>query len=750
MEEKIEIGVGGMTCASCVRRVENFVAQSEGVASANVNLATESASITYDPKLVDYEKLKAIVSESGYKPYDIFGEDSGAQIQRREAEYKASLRKFVTSALMTVPIMILSMQDKLGFNLGLGEWPEKISLFILTTIVLFWMGSGFMTGAVKAFKARSADMNTLIAVGTLTAYSYSTVSLFAPRLIVVGGGEPPLYFETSAMIVTLILMGKYLEARAKGKATDAISKLMNLAPKTARVVRDGSEMEVEVKSVQVGDLVIVRPGESIPVDGEVTEGVSAVDEAMMTGESIPVDKKTGDRVIGGTINRTGSFTFRATQVGSGTTLSKIVRLVREAQGSKAPAQKLADLIASYFVPVVMIIAVITFVVWYDFGPEPAFTFALVNFVAVMIIACPCALGLATPTAIMVGAAKGAESGALIKNGEALEKSAGITAIILDKTGTITTGEPEVASVFTTGGVTEKDLITIAATAEKRSEHPLGEAVVRYAAEKGLVISGPDDFASATGSGVTATVKGAKVFVGSEKYMKENGLGVSLAKDESDRIAGGGMTPLFIAKDGEVIGVMGVSDKVKQGAKEAVGRFKDMGLEVVMVTGDHPATAMAIAREVGIERVVSGARPEEKADEARRLQAQGKVVAMVGDGINDAPALAAADIGFAIGAGTDIAIESSDITLMTGNLNGVVTAIRLGKATLRVIKQNLFWAFAYNTLLIPVAAGALYPIWGVTLNPMLAALAMAFSSVTVVSNSLRLKSFSAEAGEGAAR
>jgi len=646
---------------------------------------------------------------------------------------------------MTVPIMTISMQDKLGFTLKLGEWPEKISLFLLTSIVLFWMGSGFMTGAVKAFKARSADMNTLIAVGTLTAYSYSIVSLFAPRLIAVGGGEPPLYFETSAMIVTLILMGKYLEARAKGKATDAISKLMNLAPKTARVVRDGSEMEVEVKSVQVGDLVIVRPGESIPVDGEVTEGVSAVDEAMMTGESIPVDKKTGDRVIGGTINRTGSFTFRATQVGSATTLSKIVRLVREAQGSKAPAQKLADLIASYFVPVVMIIAVITFVVWYDFGPEPAFTLALVNFVAVMIIACPCALGLATPTAIMVGAAKGAESGALIKNGEALEKSAGITAIILDKTGTITTGEPEVASVFTTDGVTEKDLISTAATAEKRSEHPLGEAMVRYAAEKGLLIPDPDDFASATGSGVTATVKGAKVFVGSEKYMKENGLDTSLVKDESDRIAGDGMTPLFIAKDGAVIGVMGVSDKVKDGAKEAVGRFKEMGLDVALVTGDHPATAMAIAREVGIERVVSGARPEEKAEEARRLQAEGKVVAMVGDGINDAPALAAADIGFAIGAGTDIAIESSDITLMTGNLNGVVTAIRLGKATLRVIKQNLFWAFAYNTLLIPVAAGALYPIWGVTLNPMLAALAMAFSSVTVVSNSLRLKSFSAEEG-----
>ncbi|VAX16705.1 Lead, cadmium, zinc and mercury transporting ATPase; Copper-translocating P-type ATPase [hydrothermal vent metagenome] len=744
MEEKIEIGVGGMTCASCVRRVENFVAQSEGVTTANVNLATESASITYDPKLVDYEKLKTIVAESGYKPYDIFGEDSGAEMKRREAEYKASLRKFVTSALMTVPIMILSMQDKFGFSLGLGARPEKMSLFLLTSIVLFWMGSGFMTGAVKAFKARSADMNTLIAVGTLTAYGYSTVSLFAPRLIAVGGGEPPLYFETSAMIITLILMGKYLEARAKGKASDAISKLMSLAPKTARVVRDGAEMEVEVKSVQVGDLVIVRPGESIPVDGEVTEGESAVDEAMMTGESIPVDKKTGDRVIGGTINRTGSFTFRATQVGSATTLSKIVRLVREAQGSKAPAQKLADLIASYFVPVVMIIAVITFVVWYDFGPEPAFTLALVNFVAVMIIACPCALGLATPTAIMVGAAKGAESGALIKNGEALEKSAGITAIILDKTGTITTGEPEVASVFTTDGVTEKDLISTAATAEKRSEHPLGEAVVRYATERGLSIPNPDDFASATGSGVTATVGGAKVFVGSEKYMKENGLDISPARNEPDRIAGEGMTPLFVAREGAVIGVMGVSDKVKDGAKEAVARFKNMGLDVVMVTGDHPATAKAIASEVGIERVVSGARPEEKAEEARRLKAKGEVVAMVGDGINDAPALAAADVGFAIGAGTDIAIESSDITLMTGNLNGVVTAIRLGKATLRVIKQNLFWAFAYNTLLIPVAAGVLYPVWGVTLNPMLAALAMAFSSVTVVSNSLRLKSFSGTA------
>lgn len=743
MEQTIEIGVGGMTCASCVRRVENFVKHSEGVTDANVNLATESASIKYDPELVDYEKLKVIVSDSGYKPYDISGEDSGAAMERREVEFKMSLKRFVTSALLTAPIMIVSMQEMLGVSLGIGEWPERMSLFILTTLVLFWMGSGFMTGAVKAFKARSADMNTLIAVGTLTAYSYSTVALFAPGLISVGEGEPPLYFETAAMIITLILMGKYLEARAKGKASDAIAKLMSLAPKTARVIRDGSEMEMEVKEVLVGDLVIVRPGESIPVDGEVTEGASAVDESMMTGESIPADKKTGDSVIGGTINKTGSFTFRATHVGSGATLSKIVRLVREAQGSKAPAQKLADLIASYFVPVVMIIAVVTFVVWYNFGPEPNFVFALVSFVAVMIIACPCALGLATPTAIMVGAAKGAQSGALIKNGEALEKSAGITAIILDKTGTITTGEPEVATVFTADGVAEKDLISIAASAEKRSEHPLGEAVVRYAKEKGLPIADTTDFASATGSGVVARVGGAKVLVGSGKYMAENGLDISLLDGESDRIAGEGMTPLFVAKDGVALGLIGVSDKVKEGAKEAVWRFKEMGLDIVMVTGDHPATAQAIAREVGIERVVSGARPEEKAEEARRLQAEGKVVAMVGDGINDAPALAAADIGFAIGAGTDIAIESSDITLMTGNLNGVVTAIRLGKATLRVIKQNLFWAFAYNTLLIPVAAGVLYPVWGVTLNPMLAALAMAFSSVTVVSNSLRLKSFSAE-------
>ncbi len=740
--ENVEIGVGGMTCASCVRRVENHLKGGDGVLDASVNLATESATISYDPTAIGYEKLKELVTEAGYKPYDVRTDSAQEDVERRRDEFRKSLVRFVVSALLTAPILIISMKDMLGILSGIPSQVEKGALFVLTSLVMFTVGAPFMTGAWKAFRNHAADMNTLIAVGTLAAYSYSTVSAFAPELISTSGETPPVYFETAAMIITLILMGKYLEARAKGKASDAISKLMGLRPKTAMVIRDGEQVQIEIEKVVVGDRVVVRPGESVPVDGTLVDGASSVDESMITGESIPVEKHAGDKVVGGSVNTTGSFTFTATGVGAQTTLARIVRMVRQAQGSKAPAQKLADLVASYFVPAVMIVAVVTFVVWYDFGPEPRHVHALVNFVAVMIIACPCALGLATPTAIMVSAGKGAQCGVLIKNGEALEKAAVIDTIILDKTGTVTTGKPSVVDVIVSDGFRRDDLISLAASVEKRSEHPLAEAVVRYAGEQGIDTMDIDGFQSETGSGVEAVVDSARILVGSEGYMSGQGVDVSGFAGESGGISSRGITPLYVARDGECVGVIGVSDTVKPGIDKTIRLFNTMGLDVVMITGDHQATADAIARQVGINNVIAGAKPEDKAKEARRLQKKGRVVAMVGDGINDAPALAAADVGFAIGAGTDIAMESAEITLMKDSVDGVATAISLGKATLRTIKQNLFWAFAYNTALIPVAAGVLYPIWSVTMDPMFAALAMAFSSVTVVTNSLRLKTFRA--------
>jgi len=740
--EHVEIGVGGMTCASCVRRVENHLKDGDGVSDASVNLATESATISYDPTATGYEKLKGLITEAGYKPYDVRTDSAQEDMERRKDEFRKSLIRFVVSALLTAPVFIISMKEVFGILPGIPPQAEKGALFVLTSLVMFTVGAPFMTGAWKAFRNHAADMNTLIAVGTLAAYSYSTVSAFAPDLISTSGETPPVYFETAAMIITLILMGKYLEARARGKASDAISKLMGLRPKTAMVIRDGEQVMIEIEKVVVGDRVVVRPGESVPVDGAIVEGASSVDESMITGESIPVEKHAGDSVTGGSVNTTGSFTFVATGVGTQTTLARIVRMVRQAQGSKAPAQKLADLVASYFVPAVMIAAVVTFVVWYDFGPEPRHVHALVNFVSVMIIACPCALGLATPTAIMVSAGRGAECGVLIKNGEALEKAAVIDTIILDKTGTVTTGKPSVVDVAVSDGFRRDDLVSLAASVEKRSEHPLAEAVVRYAGEQGIDTMDIDGFQSETGSGVEAVVGGARILVGSEGYMSEQGVDVSGFADDSDDISSRGITPLYVARNGESIGLIGVSDTVKPGIDKTIGLFNTMGLDVVMVTGDHRATADAIAGQVGITNVIAGAKPEDKAKEARRLQEKGRVVAMVGDGINDAPALAAADVGFAIGAGTDIAMESAEITLMKESVDGVATAISLGQATRKTIKQNLFWAFAYNTALIPVAAGVLYPVWSVTMDPMFAALAMAFSSVTVVTNSLRLKTFRA--------
>ncbi|MBI4828103.1 MAG: copper-translocating P-type ATPase [Nitrospinae bacterium] len=736
MSGKVEIGVSGMTCAACVRRVENSLKRGEGVMDASVNLAAESAVVSYDESATTYERLKELVTEAGYTPFDILDLSGEEELERRREEYRKAMRRFLLSAAAAVPVMALSMGHMILGAPLLPHVLEAAVQFALTTYALFGPGLPFITGAWKAFKKREADMNTLIAVGTLSAWLYSTVGALAPELTAVDGSAPPLYFETAAVIVSLILMGRYLEARARGRASDAIARLMSLAPKTARVVRDGVEMDIPAAQARVGDMVIVRPGEAIPVDGVVTEGASAVDESMVTGESIPVEKRPGDTVVGGAVNRAGSLTFRATGVGARTALARIVRMVREAQGSKAPAQKLADLIASYFVPIVMVVAVTTFVAWYDLGPEPRLRLALTAFVAVMIIACPCALGLATPTAIMAGAGRGAQLGALVKNGEALETCAAIDTVILDKTGTITTGKPAVTGVFVSG-VDEARLLSLAAAIESRSEHPLAEAVVRYVKERGMAIPPAENFQSATGAGVAGGVEGKKVEAGSARYFAEHGVGLTPVQGDLDAIAQRGETPLVVAVNGDPIGIIAVADTVKEGAADAVARLRAMGVEVIMATGDHERTAKAIASRVGIERINAGARPEDKARLVNDLESQGRRVAMVGDGVNDAPALAAASVGMAIGHGTDIAMETGDITLMSGGVRGAAVALELGRATRRIIRQNLFWAFAYNVILIPVAAGVLYPAWGITLNPMRAALAMAFSSVTVVTNSLRL-------------
>ena len=597
-------------------------------------------------------------------------------------------------------------------------------------------------------------MNTLIAVGTSAAYFYSVVAVLFPSFFATTGAKVSLYFDTSAMIIALILLGRFLETRARGQTSEAIKKLIGLNPKTALVVRNGEEKEILVEDVQVGDLIVVHPGERVPVDGVIREGYSSVDESMITGESIPVEKKVGDEVIGASINRTGSFRFEATRVGKDTTLARIIRLVDEAQGSKAPIQRLADVIASYFVPVVIGIAIVTFIIWYFTGPAPALTFAILNFVAVLIIACPCALGLATPTAIMVGTGKGAEHGVLIRNGEALERAHQINTVLLDKTGTLTSGEPAVTDIITIASTSQEEVLRLAASAERVSEHPLAEAIVKAASEKRLEVSPVSDFSAIPGHGVEALVEGKKLLLGNLRLIEERGSSLNGLEEKANELFEEGKTAMFLSLDSHVVGIIALADTIKPDAKETVQVLHKMGIETVMITGDNQRTAETIAREAGIDGILAEVLPEHKAQEVKKLQ-QGKVVAMVGDGINDAPALAQADVGIAIGTGTDVAMETGEITLIRGDLTGIVTAISLSKRTMRTIKQNLFWAFAYNTALIPVAAGVLYLAFGHSgvpsglqfflgnygfLNPILAAAAMAASSITVVSNSLRLKSF----------
>ena len=768
----VSLPVTGMSCAACARAIEVTLKETPGVEAASVNFATGRAAISFDPSAVGLDGLVQAVRDAGYDVIDVRsagpdGEAAGegqASAERLDdleqrahaAAYATLRRKLAVAVVLTAPIMIIAMAH-LHF-----EGSTLVQLLLAIPVVAY-CGSQFYRGAWKGVLHGTADMNTLIAAGTGVAFLYSAAVAVAPGVFA-GAETPAVYFEVSATIISLALLGRLLEARARGRTSDAIRRLIHLQPRTARVRVDGIDVDVPVADVVVGHVVVVRPGERIPVDGEVVEGVSAVDESMLTGESLPVDKGPGSMVVGGSVNATGSFTFRATRVGRDTTLQQIVRMVQEAQASRAPIARLADVISGYFTPIVIGLAAVTFVVWFALLPPGArFTPALVAFVAVMIIACPCAMGLATPTAILVGTGRGAERGILIRGGEILERAGRITTVVLDKTGTITAGRPEVTDVVPAPGVQDHDLLAMAAAVERASEHPLAQAVVRAADVRGLAPLQAGDVEALPGRGVVGRVDGRRVTIGSAELMRERGVDVGWAQGEAARLAQSARTVMILAADSDpsssrlrrdattapqavptpvVLGLIGLADTPRPESAAAIARLKTMGLEVVMITGDNQATADAVARLVApsgeIDRVVAGVLPDRKAAEVKALQGEGRIVAMVGDGINDAPALAQADVGIAIGSGTDVAIEAADITLMRSDLNGVADAIRLSRRTLRVIKQNLFWAFVYNVLGIPIAAGALYPFTGWLLNPMIAAAAMSFSSVSVLANSLRLR------------
>jgi P-type Cu+ transporter len=739
--------VTGMTCASCVGRVERALEKVPGVLEASVNLANERATVEYLAGEVEPKDLEMAIEGAGY---GVVREDSSVE-DSHEREYRTLKADFLLAATLTAIILLGSLPHMLGLMLPFPTGWLNLALLLLATPVQFWAGWRFYRGTWGALKHGQANMNTLVVMGTSAAYLYSVVATLAPQLFAAGRAD--VYFDTSSLIITLILLGRLLEARAKGRTNEAIKKLAGLQAKTARVLRGGEELDVPLENVRVGDVVVVRPGEKVPVDGRVVSGGSAVDESMITGESIPVTKREGDEVIGATMNTSGSFRFEATKVGEDTALYQIMRMVEEAQGSKAPIQRLADRISALFVPAVIGVAVVTFAVWLLFGPEPALTFALLNTVAVLIIACPCAMGLATPTSIMVGTGKGAESGILIRGGEALEGAHKLDTVVLDKTGTLTRGTPELTDVVVLDGMHEEELLRLLASAERTSEHPLGESIVRAATHRGLPLGELEAFEAVSGGGIRACVDGRKLLVGSRRFLSESGISEYGLASRDEELAREGKTPIIVAVDGELAGLVAVADMVRDESREAVDRLHALGLEVAMLTGDNCRTAEAIARELGVDRVVAEVRPEDKVAEVKRLQAEGKRVGMVGDGINDAPALAQADVGIAIGTGTDVAMEASDLTLISGDVRGVARAIMLSKATVRNIKQNLFWAFAYNVALIPVAAGVLYPLFTEGsvpeilrpvlgeygfLNPILAAGAMALSSVTVVSNALRLR------------
>ena len=740
--KEIIIPISGMTCASCAKAVERTLGKLDGIEEVSVNYATEKAKVVYDPSKTRISEIKDSVSKAGYTALEIeAAEQADHEKEHREKEMKTLWYKFLVASLFTIPLLYIAMGHMLGLKLPDSIEPMMNPLNfglvqLLLTIPVVIAGYRFYTVGFSRLIKREPNMDSLIAVGTSAAFIYG---IFA--IIQIAGGNhqytKDLYFETAGVIISLILLGKYLEAVTKGKTSQAIKTLMGLAPKTATVIHDGKEMVISIEEVEVGDILLVKPGEKIPVDGEVVEGRTSIDESMLTGESIPVEKNAGSKVTGASINKNGTIKFRATKVGKDTALAQIIKLVEEAQGSKAPISKMADIVAGYFVPIVMMIAVLAGLAWYISGMSVVFSLTI--FIAVLVIACPCALGLATPTAIMVGTGKGAEYGVLIKGGEPLETTHKVNTIVFDKTGTITEGKPVVTDIVVTPGFDETQLLQLSASAEKGSEHPLGEAIVNRAKEQELEFLNVESFEAIPGHGIEVTIDNKNILLGNKKLMADRNINITL-QEESDKLAEEGKTPMYVSVDNKLAGIIAVADVMKPSSSRAVELLHKMGIEVVMITGDNRRTAEAIAAQVGIDRVLAEVLPEDKASEIKKLQDEGKMVAMVGDGINDAPALAQADVGIAIGSGTDVAMESADIVLMRSDLLDVVTAIELSKRTIRNIKQNLFWAFAYNTLGIPVAAGLLYIFGGPLLSPIIAAAAMSFSSVSVLLNALRLKGF----------
>ena len=745
--EKATINVSGMTCAACQARVQRTLEKTPGVENAAVNLMTNTANVAYDPQQVDVDALLERIRSTGYGAEARAAgasaiDEQASQERAREEEFR-ELRNKAAIALTAGVIAMLAMPlmgggDHAGMDARISVM--NVALFVITTAVMLWAGRHFYTRAWQAVQHHSADMNTLIALGTMSGYLYSTFVTFAPGFFASRGVTPDVYYEAVILIIALILVGNAFEARAKKQTSSALRKLAELQPRTARVIRDNVERDVAIEDVRSGDLITVRPGERIPVDGDLVSGSSAVDESMLTGEPMPVSKKTGDRVVGGTINKTGSFQYRATTLGADSVLAQIVKLMREAQGSRAPIQRLADRISAVFVPVVISIAIATFVIWFVASDSAPYVRAFAAAIAVLIIACPCAMGLAVPTAVMVATGKGAELGVLIKGGEALERTHSLDTVVLDKTGTVTEGRPSVIGMTTAGGFTDNDVLRYAAAVERQSEHPLAASIVAAAKVRGVAAGESVDFDSVTGRGVRAVVDGKQVLIGNAAMLREAGIPTTELDNAGRTYAESASTTVFIAIDGRAAAVVAIADPIRATSRAAIERLRSAGLEVVMLTGDNRATADAIAKQAGIARVVAEVMPDQKVETIRELQGQGRTVAMIGDGINDAPALAQADIGMAIGTGTDIAIEASDVTLMRSDLGSAADAIALARKTMRTMKQNLFWAFIYNVIGIPIAAGVLYPAFGIMLSPIIAGAAMAFSSVSVVTNSLRLRTW----------
>jgi Cu+-exporting ATPase len=745
----VRIPIANMHCSSCVVRVELALKMTPGIVSARANLGPNAVDVEYQPEKVSFDGIRRAIESAGYRIAQPRIAPQSETLDpgevANEQEYNALMRKFWFAAGISIPVMALSYPDLIP---GLRDWMPMGSstrrvvwalLGLLSLPVLVWAGSQFFTGMWDALKHRAANMHTLIAIGISAAYAYSVVAVAVPEIFP-NMALAEVFWDVTDVVVALVVLGLALEIKAKGRTSQAIKKLIGLQAKTARVIRDDKEIDIPVEEVLVDDVVVVRPGEKVPVDGNVIAGASAIDESMITGESMPIEKQVGDEIIGGTLNKTGSFRFTATKVGKDTALATIIRMVKDAQGSKAPIQRVVDTVSGYFVPAVMILAVLAFIAWYNFGPEPRLIFATVVFVTTLIIACPCALGLATPTSLTVGIGKGAESGILIRSGDALQGSEKLDAIILDKTGTITRGEPALTDVVVTSGHDEQQVLRLTASLERGSEHPLGEAIVNGANARKIALIDTEDFAAIPGLGVSGRVDGRQVLFGNAKLMRDRAVAIDLLLSEWERLANEGKTPMYVAIDGKAAGLVAVADTVKPDSKAAIALLKDLGIEVVMLTGDNERTGRAIAREVGIDRVLAEVLPNDKAHEVQKLQLEGRSVGMVGDGVNDAPALAQADVGFAIGTGTDVAIEASDVTLIKGSLMGVVTAIAISRATMRNVRQNLVGAFGYNTLGIPIAMGLLYPFLGLLLSPLIAAAAMAFSSVTVVTNANRLRFF----------